>query len=954
VSSSSRTTSSGSPPTAVPGTPRLQLAVLGPLEGRLDGTDLALGSPQQQAVLAALVLHEAAHVDLAELVTGLWGDDAPDSAAGTVRTYLSRLRRALGPAGALLTGTAGSYRLDRSGHDLDLRSFDEHRRRATEAARRGDTAAVAEHLQAALALWRGTPLSGLPGPYAESQRTRLVGLHETVVEELLAAEIELGHVTEALGELTVLVSQQPLHERWRELQVLGLFRLGRQAEALAAYDRARTVLAEELGVDPGPALQALHHQVLTSTPPVTAGSGPAVTAHPVPAQLPAEVAVLVGREAALERLTAAATGAGAARVVVVSGMGGVGKTSLAVHFARLRAPDHPDGALHVNLRGFDPTHSPMEPAEALRGFLEALGVAAPQVPVDLAARAALYRTLLSDRRAVVLLDNARDADQVRPLLPGGPGTLVVVTSRNSLAGLVATAGAQPVSLDVLDRGAAGRFLRQRLGATRADADPGALDRLVDRSGGLPLALAVVAARAVLQPGLPLADLADELDAGPLDAMATADASSDLRAVLSPSYRALSPEAALVFRALAVQPGQDAGTAAVASTAGLPRARAGAVLRELSDAALVLQPGAGRWALHDLVLSYAVELTDPAERRDLLRRLLAHHVHTAAAARHVFAPMQYPIDLVPVPPGVVPEAFGDATAAVAWFEVEGRGLTSAVTRAAAEGMTREAQLLAWTVFPFQRALGRPTDGVAALRVALGVTDEAGEPTWAGRLHRALAVAYSALERVPEAVSHSTAAVAAFRSTGDRALEAQSLAGLSYALELGDRPDPVEARVHLRAALAVTVELGDRRAETMYRNNLGWSLLRAGDLGGAERELLRSAELSREAGDELLVAEADMNLGRIDLALGRGTEALDRFTSAAAAMRAAEDLAGEVEATLGLGEARWATGDSPGARQAWTSALRVIGRWDPTDGLPAAQAFRGQLLGLLARDGEPEGR
>jgi DNA-binding SARP family transcriptional activator len=946
--------SSSSSPTAVPGTPRLQLAVLGPLEGRLDGSDLVLGSPQQQAVLAALGLHEAAHVELSELVTGLWGEDAPDSASGTVRTYLSRLRRALGPAGALLTGTAGSYRLDRSGHDLDLTEFEEHRRRATEAARRGDTAAAAGQLRAALALWRGTPLSGLPGPYMESQRARLVQLHDTVVEELLSAEIELGHVTEALGELTVLVAQQPLHERWRELQVLGLWRLGRQAEALTAYDLARAVLAEELGVDPGPALQALHHQVLTSTAPAPAGPAPlGVSAQPVPAQLPAEVAVLVGREEALERLTAAATGARTARVVLVSGMGGVGKTSLAVHFARLQAPAHPDGALHVNLRGFDPTHSPMEPAEALRGFLEALGVAAPQVPVDLAARAALYRTLLSDRRAVVVLDNARDADQVRPLLPGGPGTLVVVTSRNALTGLVATAGAHPVSLGLLDPRAARRLLRQRLGPVRYDAEPGAVEDLVERTGGLPLALAVVAARATQQPALPLAVLADELGAGALDAMATSDSSSDLRAVLSPSYRALSPEATLVFRALAVQPGQDAGTAAVASTAGLPRARAGAVLRELSDAALVLQPGTGRWALHDLVLSYAVELTGTGERRELLLRLLAHHVHTAAAARQVFAPMEYPVDLPPAPPGVVPEAFPDATAAVAWFGVEGRGLTSAVARAAAEGMTREAQLLAWTVFPFQRALGRPTDGVAALRVALDVTDEAGDPTWAGRLHRALAVAHTALELLPEAVSHSSAAVAAFRSTGDRALEAQSLAGLSYALELGDRPDPVEARRHLRAALAITVQLGDRRAETMYRNNLGWSLLQSGDLVAAERELLRSAELSREAGDELLVAEADMNLGRIDLAWGRDAEALGRFTSAAATMRAAEDLAGEVEATLGVGRARLAVGDGPGARRAWTSALQVVDRWDPADELPAAQHFRDQLRELLAGAGEPDG-
>jgi DNA-binding SARP family transcriptional activator/tetratricopeptide (TPR) repeat protein len=934
---------------------RPQLAVLGPLEGRSAGAALALGSPQQQAVLAALVLREGAHAELSELIAGLWGEDAPASAAGTLRTYLSRLRRSLGPASGLLSATGGGYRLDRTGYDLDLTAFEQHRRQAAAATGHGDTAGAAEHLRAALALWRGTPLSGLPGPYAESQRARLVQLHGTVVEELLAAELELGHVPEVLGELTLRIADEPLRERLRELQVLALWRSGRQAEALAAYAEAREVLAEELGIDPGPALQALHQQVLSGAPPVAEEPVPAAPgAQPVPAQLPAEVAVLTGRGAALDRLTAAATGADAARVVVVSGMGGVGKTSLAVHFARLRAADHPDGALFVNLRGFDPRHPPLDPAEALRGFLEALGVAPPQVPVDVAARAALFRTLLDGRRAVVVLDNARDAEQVRPLLPGGTGTLVLVTSRNSLTGLVATAGAQPVPLDVLDRDAARQLLHRRLGPARAGADPGAVDRLVERTGGLPLALAVVAARATLQPGVPLAALADELGAGPLDAMATADDSSDLRAVLSPSYRALSPAAALVFRALAVQPGQEAGTAGVASTVGLPRGRTGALLRELSEAALVGQPRAGRWVLHDLLLAYALELTDPAEHRELVGRALAHLVHTAAAARQVFAPAQYPVELPPVPPDVVPEAFADVAAALAWFEVDGGDLHTAVARAVAEGMPREAQLLAWTAVAFHKALGRTADAVPSLHLALQVTDETGDPLWAGRLHRALAVAYSELERVPETVTHARAAVAAFRSHGDRALEAQALAGLAYALDLGDRPDPDAARVHLRAALAITVELGDRPAEAMYRNNLGWSLLRAGRPAEAERELLASAALSREDGDELTLAEAEMNLGRIDLARGRAVQALDRYQHAAATMRAAEDPAGEVEATLGLGQARWATGDGPGARRAWADALQVVDRWDPTDGVPAAQHFRRQLLELLARAGEPDGR
>ncbi|QXG76069.1 winged helix-turn-helix domain-containing protein [Modestobacter sp. L9-4] len=958
ASSSSRSTSSGSRLSAVPEVPRLQLSVLGPMEARTGGSEVALGSPQQQAVLAALVMHEVAHVELPALVAGLWGEDAPVSAAGTVRTYLSRLRRALGPASELLRATGGGYRLDRAGYDLDLTAFTVRRERAAEATRRGDTAAAAEQLRAALSLWRGTPLSGLPGPYAESQRERLTQLHDTVVEELLAAEVELGHLTEALGELTVLIAQQPLRERLRELQVLALWRLGRQAEALSAYAQARTVLAEELGVDPGPALQALQELVLTGTPPVPAGPvAPAVRATPAPAQLPGEVARITGREQDLARLAEAAADTGAAaRVVAVSGMGGVGKTTLAVHFARSRAADHPDGQLHADLRGFDPVHRPVDPAEALRGFLEALGVPPQGVPTDLEGRAALYRTLLHGRRMLVLLDNARDAEQVRPLLPGDPGTLVVVTSRDPLAGLVVTAGARPVALDVLDPGAAGEFLRRRLGDRRVDAEPAAVDRLAERTGGLPLALAVVAARAAISPAMSLAALAEELGAGPLDAMATSDPVSDLRAVLAPSYRALAPDAARVFRALAAQPGADTGTAAVASASGLDRSPVGRLLRQLADSALVTQPRPDRWRMHDLLLAYAGEVTGGPERAEFVVRTTAHHLHTTAAARRVHFPQRVPLDLPPLPTGVSPEVLGDAAAVVGWFATEAASLVSVVQQAAAAGLDQDVLQLTALLLPLQDRLGRPADAVVCQHLALAAAERADDRSWLGRVHHGLASAYDSLGDAALSIDHLRSAITAYRMAGVRRGEAEAHAQLAETLsEVAGPPDPhrdAEVREHLEAALALIQELGDRQLEAMFRVDAGSRLLSAGDAAGAEQEWSRSRDLFRAVGDDRWMLEVEVKLAHAALAQGRVTEALARYREVA---RSAPDQDARVlvEATAGVGHALVASGDVPGARSAWAEAVRAIDRLDPAGELGWARAVRAELADLLAGAPTPPG-
>jgi tetratricopeptide (TPR) repeat protein len=601
-------------------------------------------------------------------------------------------------------------------------------------------------------------------------------------------------------------------------------------------------------------------------------------------------------------------------------------------------------------------HAPVDTAEALRGFLEALGVSPRDLPTSLEARSALYRTLLHGRRVLVLLDNARDAEQVRPLLPGGPGTLVVVTSRSWLAGLVVTAGAHPVPLDVLDADAARHFLRQRLGDRRVGDEPSAVDRLAERTGGLPLALAVVAARAAISPAMSLAALAEELGAGPLDAMATSDEVSDLRAVLAPSYRALAPDAALVFRTLAVQPGQDAGTAAVASASGLGRASAGQVLRQFADSALVTRPRPDRWRMHDLLLAYAAEVTGGVERHELVVRTTAHHLHTAAAARQVHSPQRVPLELAPLPAGVSPEVFEDAGAVAGWFATEAAGLVSVVQQAAAAGLDQEVLQLAALLLPLQDRLGRPADAVTCLDLALTAAERADDRSWVGRVHHGLASAYDSLGDGGRSVGHLRSAIAAYRVAGVRRGEAEAHAQLVDVLVDDAGPaDPhqdAEVQEHLEAALAITQELGDRQLEAMIRLDQGSRLLGAGDATGAERELDRSRELFLAVGDGRWMIDVELALAHAALALGRVLEALDRYREVA---RSAPDQDARVlvEATTGVGQALAASGDVPGAASAWAEALRAIDRLDPAGELGWARRDRAELLVLLAEAPGPSG-
>src|SRR6201995_3631540 len=616
---------------------QLRVGVLGPVRAWLAARELPPGPPRQQAVLGMLAMRANRVVSRDELVDAVWGQRAPASAEGVVHTYVAGLRRVLEPGRSrrgpsqVLASAPGGYVLRLDADRVDAIVFE----RGLVAGRRlrgsGDLSGAIASLDAALGEGHGSAFAGVPGPFATAERVRLAELRLAAAEERADVLLELGRHEQAVPELAALVSEHPLRERMRGLLMVALYRCGRQAEALQAFHDAREVLADELGIDPSPELSRIHQQILSLDPTLEAPARPARPAQPAaaplpppsgtpsdpaPAQLPLEAPGFSGRHAELERMLAligAAPGQDAAapdrgpgrdtvQIIAITGTAGVGKTSLANRFARQVASRFPDGQLYVNLRGFDPSGSALGPESALRFFLDALAVQPQRMPIDLEGRAALFRSLLNGKRLLIVLDNARDPDQVRPLLPGSPGSLVVVTSRSQLTGLVVAEGATPLTLDVLTEDEAHELLGRRLGPEGIASEPEAASELVSLCARLPLALGVAAGRAAIRPGFSLAALAAELrdTRNRLEMLDAGEGATAVRAVLSWSYEQLSPSAARMFGRLGLPPGPDVSLAAAASLAGVSRSEAGSALRELTRGHALAEHVPARFAFHHLL------------------------------------------------------------------------------------------------------------------------------------------------------------------------------------------------------------------------------------------------------------------------------------------------------------------------------------------------------------------
>jgi DNA-binding SARP family transcriptional activator/tetratricopeptide (TPR) repeat protein len=917
-------------------------------------------------VLAVLAMTPARPVTWDALIDRVWGDQLPGDVRNVLYSYVSRLRRALGrgPDGTVLRRTGGGYRLDLVPEQVDLHRA---RRLAAEARaeagagaeagrdRPGDRA-VAARFREACDLWRGTALAGLTGGWVDRTRAVLEQERQALFLDRYEVELRLGQPAALVGPLSDLLDELPTAERAAELLMLALYRAGRQAESLALYQVVRRRLVAEIGDEPGPVLRHLHERVLRRDPgllpeppaalrcPIT-DAPPDAGPVPVPAQLPREVTGFVSRVREQRELDAllpaTAEASWSVPVVVVEGPGGVGKTTLAVHWAHRTADQFPDGQLYVNLRGFDPTGTPVGPATAVRGFLDALHVPPHRIPYHLDAQVGLYRSLLAGRRMLLVLDNARDADQVRPLLPGAPGCLAVVTSRQRLSGLVATEAAHLLSLDPLPDHDARKLLADRLGAARVAAEPDAVDVLVVACAGLPLALAVVAARAAAHPTFPLATLAAQVrDAGTgLEAWTGPDPVTDVRAVFSWSYQALDPEPARTFRLLSLHPGPDVTTDAAASLAAVAPARAQRLLTTLTDAHLLTEQAPGRYQLHDLLYAYATELietTDPDRDRHTARhRLLDHYVHTTHTAMRANDPSRKRLPLDPPRPGVVTAGPTDRAGATRWFTTERHALVAAVGYATAHGFDTHAYRLAWCTHQLLVTFGHWHDCLTVHEAALTAARRLGDPVAQARAHMGLGDGHDRLGFHAPARTHFERSLALFARAGDRSGQAYAHLRLSWIpAQQGNYPEAITHAEHARRLFHAT---GHRIGEARALKQLGYVRAMTGDLESALHACAQALESFQRAGDQIGMGVTWDSLGYTHHQLGDHQQAITCYQHALHIHQETGNRPCQAETLDHLGDTHHAIGDLDTARTMWQKALQILDQL----GSPEADQMRTKL-------------
>ncbi|MEU5594831.1 tetratricopeptide repeat protein [Streptomyces sp. NPDC020298] len=973
----------------------MNLHLLGPLELRVAGRVVDLGQPRRRAVLAALAADTGRPVPVTTLVDRVWDTAAPDGARSVLYSHISRLRRLLAAAASASGGgeaevpppplrisrASGGYVLEADEHAVDLLRFRSLVAQGHEP-HRSDTRR-AHLLEEALRLWCGVPLAGLAGAWAE--RTRIAWTQERVETALAWARILVRQERprEVPTVLQPLLAEHPLCEPLAVAVMRGLAAAGRTAEAVHTYTGIRRQLRAELGVAPGPELQALYEEMLRGTGrEESPGAGsepvavrtPAPAPVPVPAQLPMDVRPFSGREDQLAELTGRLVAAdgpdgteGGAAVVVsaVSGTAGVGKTALAVRWAHQVREAFPDGQLYVDLRGYDPDE-PVSAAQALAGFLTALGVPGQEIPLRLSDRAARYRTAVDGRRLLVLLDNAASAAQVRPLLPGSPTCKVLITSRDSLSSLVSVHGARRVVVDVLSPHEALALLRDLIGP-RVDTDHAAATTLAEQCGRLPLALRVAAELVLSRPLEPLAHLVEELrdhrrrldllDAGDGDPRAA------VRAVFSWSYDRLPEHEARLFRLLGLHPGPDAEVHSAAALAGETVERTRRALDVLARAHLVHRSGPGRHGMHDLLRVYAAELAnrhDGAVERDAaVTRLLDHCLAASAVAMDVLYPAERHLrPAVEVSDTGLPP-LRTADECRVWLRTAQHTLVALCSRTEEPGPSRHTVRIATTLHRHYERSGHFADALTvhthALRAARTVGDTRGEVdvlACVGAVHRRLGdyesahqhhadalslcrdVGYRAGEarhltnvgvlhelqgRYREAAEHHERAVELFRLAGDAHGEADVLNNLGIVQELLE--DYRASTERYREALALYRQTGHTFGEASALGNLGIVLARLGDHAAAAGHFERALAVFRRLGHTGGEAHALSNLGNALCRQGRYEEAAEHQHQALANFRRTGERYGEAGALNGLGEALHGTGQHAQALQAHTSALEV---------------------------------
>ncbi|MFZ3573364.1 AfsR/SARP family transcriptional regulator [Streptomyces sp. BH097] len=874
----------------------MRYRLLGPLGLWRDGAQVPLAPAKWRMLLAVLLCESNQLVSTDRLVEELWGPHPPQSVHKLLQGYVSRVRRALGDASGdvLVTHVHGyrahGYRLVVEPGAVDAHRFADLVKEAQRELDRNAADAAAERLAEALDLWHDTPFADVPPtPAVETETARLLAAHTQARELLIEARLRLGHHEAVLDELQALSDEHPLREALRGRLMLALYRSGRQADALSAYRDLRRRLADDLGIEPGPAVRDLHQRILTGdttlllepeppeSEPAEAARAPAGTAARVPRELPHATGEFLGRtgEVSVLQEILGGTGRGRLAIAAIDGTGGVGKSALAIHTAHRLADRFPDGQFYVDLHGATAGLTPLEPGEVLGRFLSTLGVPRVAVPTNTEEAAAAFRSMVADRRVLVVLDNAAGVEQVRPLLPAGPGCAVLVTSREMLTTLE---GAGHLHLGVLFHDQAMALLERLLGADRVGAETEAADAIIRMCGGLPLALRIVGARLAARPSWPLSAFVERLgDAqGRLDEISVGDIS--VRASFHAGYQALchgahpsDQAAARAFRLLGVVPGSSTSLPAAAALLGVPAARAEDALERLVDAHLLNSTAPGRYQMHDLLRLFAREVCaeEPeAERTGALERVLRFYAATTGCA----------VAHLEVPPGLArragdptPVRIDDLGQAEAWLDSERANLIATITHAAtvsddaARHAVRLIGLLHWYLYPYARARELRSLGELGIRTARRLGDRRSE---AQGLHN-LAAVYWLHGRLDHMRQCLDAALAIWRDIADAKGERRTLYCLADALTETEKYE--ESLTVQRSHLALARAADDRTALVVGLGDLGRALRGLGRTHDALEAYEESARIADETGDDGLQCFALHEISRILLYEGRNAEA-----------------------------------------------------------------------------------
>lgn len=927
--------------------PALSVRVLGPLRARVGEREPDLGPPLQRALFAVLAVRANQVVSGSELIDAVWGEQLPGSPRGALYTYVAGLRRALEPGrahrapGRFLESSSSGYRLNTGADGTDLIRFEQHRDRGRRAWKRGALAEADAAFADALALFEGAALGAVPGPFAQIHRAALAEQRLAVLEDHAEVRLAQGRDGEVIGLLRPLTLEEPLRERpWAHL-MLALYRVGRQGEALSAFDEARAAAVEQLGLGPGPLLTDLRQRIVVGDPaliPTAAGVRPKGIRI-----LPRGADHFTGRAREIDRLLSLAA-AQPLPVCCIDGMAGVGKTALALQVAHLLAGRYPDAQLYLDLQGYTPGQAPMSAAAALDKLLHALGVPGRDIPVQADERAALWRTRLAGLRAVIVLDNAADAAQIRLLLPGSAGPLVLITSRRRLSDLDA---GEFLSLEVLAAAEAATLFATAAGARRVAAEPAAAAAVAHACGYLPLAIRIAAARLRHRPAWTVTHLVDRLGDEERRLGELRAGEHSVAAAFTLSYRGLDPRLQRLLRLLGLFPGPRFDAGAAAALAGTDLVRADRALQELVDAHLLDEPSPDHYRLHDLIGAFAKrqcrEQDPPDARHAALRRLFDFYLRTVDNAEELLRPRRLDrAEAAETGSDTTAHRFPDRERALAWLDGERGNLVPVVRAAAQHGFHRHAWQIARYLWGFFETRRHWADWADCYEVALDSARRDGDRLAEARILVGLGVISNDMRRYEDAVDRYHAALALMRETGFRSGEAGALTNLGNTYRRMGRL--AECIACQEEALRICWETQDRTGEAIALANLG-------ELYREDGRNARSVEVQQQAlvmfrafGDRRVEGSVLDGLARTFLAMGEHERALAHGRQALERRRECGDRLGETETLDCLGRIHRSTGHLAEAERAWRAALAIADEL----GAPIAADLRARLA---ARHDDP---